>query len=480
MGNAAMMGQVETAATLPSGTVRELEAALSRIGVTRAHKVILVLILAGALFDSFEQNTVGIVGPALKAQWELGAADIGFLNTITFIFSALGRLVAGFVADRYGRRLMLNVDLLLFTLGAVICATAPSFAVLCVGRAVVGSGLGGELSIAITMLAEFCPPRFRGTAVGLVNVGSGGVGNFLAPGLGLLVFMIFPGPEQWRWLFAVLVAPALLVVVYRRFIPETPRYLLSRGDIEGANLVLSRLASGRLTQSPPPASYISATAAAIEPVRSRHPTGIFKQPFARRTVPASLAIWMTYGSQLSVLTLMPTILVAQGYTVTRSLLFTMMIQAGSFLGALVASIFGYHLPRKRVLTMGSLFALLAGLAFGYLARSAAPIVVFGATFQFFVLLLNTTIWIYVPELFPTRMRGFGTGFILAIGIAAGAVMPVIAGRLVDEFGVAAMFVMIAIMYAIFAGCIQLLPETYGRSIEDIRLPAEPVETPSAS
>jgi putative MFS transporter len=479
MGNAAMMGQVETAATLASETVRELEAALSRIGVTRAHKIILVLILAGALFDSFEQNTVGIVGPALKAQWELSAADIGFLNTITFIFSALGRLVAGFVADRYGRRLMLNVDLLLFTLGAVICATAPSFAVLCVGRAVVGSGLGGELSIAITMLAEFCPARFRGTAVGLVNVGSGGFGNFLAPGFGLLVFMVFPGPEQWRWLFAVLVAPALLVVVYRRFIPETPRYLLSRGDIEGANLVLSRLASGRLTQRPPPVSYISAAAATIELVRSR-PTGIFKQPFARRTVPASLAIWMTYGSQLSVLTLMPTILVAQGYTVTRSLLFTMMIQAGSFLGALVASIFGYHLPRKWVLTGGSLFALLAGLAFGYLARSAALIVAFGATFQFFVLLLNTTMWIYVPELFPTRMRGFGTGFILAIGITAGAVMPVIAGRLVDGFGVAAIFAMIAIMYAIFAGCIQLLPETYGRSMEDIRLPAEPMETSAAS
>jgi putative MFS transporter len=189
---------------------------------------------------------------------------------------------------------------------------------------------------------------------------------------------------------------------------------------------------------------------------------------------------MTYGSQLSVLTLMPTILVAQGYTVTRSLLFTIMIQAGSFLGALVASIFGYHLPRKRVLTVGSLFALLAGVAFGYLARSAAPILAFGATFQFFVLLLNTTIWIYVPELFPTRMRGSGTGFILAVGIAAGAVMPVIAGRLVDGFGVAAMFSMIAIMYAIFAGCVQLLPETYGRSMEDIRLPAEPVETPSAS
>ena len=330
------------------------------------------------------------------------------------------------------------------------------------------------------MLAEFCPPRFRGTAVGLVNVGSGGVGNFLAPGFGLLVFMIFPGPEQWRWLFAVLVAPALLVVVYRRFIPETPRYLLSRGDVEAANLVLSRLASGRLTQRPPAARYISNAAATIEPARLRHSIEIFKPPFVRRTVPAALAIWMTYGSQLSVLTLMPIILVAQGYTVTRSLLFTMMIQSGSFLGALVASIFGYHLPRKRVLTVGSLFALLAGLAFGYLARSAVLILAFGATFQFFVLLLNTTIWIYVPELFPTRMRGFGTGFILAIGITAGAVMPLIAGHLVDGFGVAAMFAMIAIMYAIFAGCVQLLPETYGRSMEDIRLPAEPVEPPSAT
>jgi len=475
-----MTDQVEAVATLAAPTVRELEAALNRIGVTRAHKLILVLILAGALFDSFEQNTVGIVGPALKAQWGLGAAEIGLLNTITFIFSALGRLVAGFVADRYGRRLMLNVDLLLFTLGAVICAAAPNFTVLCVGRAVVGSGLGGELSIAITMLAEFCPPRFRGTAVGLVNVGSGGVGNFLAPGFGLLVFMIFPGPEQWRWLFAVLVAPALLVVVYRRFIPETPRYLLSRGDVEAANLVLSRLASGRLTQRPPAARYISNAAATIEPARLRHSIEIFKPPFVRRTVPAALAIWMTYGSQLSVLTLMPIILVAQGYTVTRSLLFTMMIQSGSFLGALVASIFGYHLPRKRVLTVGSLFALLAGLAFGYLARSAVLILAFGATFQFFVLLLNTTIWIYVPELFPTRMRGFGTGFILAIGITAGAVMPLIAGHLVDGFGVAAMFAMIAIMYAIFAGCVQLLPETYGRSMEDIRLPAEPVEPPSAT
>lgn len=182
---------------------------------------------------------------------------------------------------------------------------------------------------------------------------------------------------------------------------------------------------------------------------------------------------MTYGAQLSVLTLMPTILVAEGFTVTRSLLFTMVIQGGSFFGALAASIFGYHLRRRRVLTVGALLACIAGLGFGYLARDVALILVFGAGFQFFVLLLNTTMWIYVPELFPTRMRGFGTAVILAVGITAGAIMPLASGRLLDEFGTAGMFAMIAIMYGIFTICVQLTPETYGRSMEDVRLMAEP-------
>src|SRR6516164_11554421 len=77
------------------------------------------------------------VGPPVNtrcgARWGAQTGAAASERRSTFIFSALGRLVAGFVADRFGRRLMLNVDLLLFTLGAVICATAPSFAVLCVG-----------------------------------------------------------------------------------------------------------------------------------------------------------------------------------------------------------------------------------------------------------------------------------------------------------------------------------------------------------
>jgi putative MFS transporter len=183
---------------------------------------------------------------------------------------------------------------------------------------------------------------------------------------------------------------------------------------------------------------------------------------------------MTYGAQISVLTLMPTILVAQGYTITKSLLFTMAMQGGSVLGTSAAAFFGYHLPRKPVLTVGAILACLAGLAFGFLHASVALVLGFGMIFQFFVLMLNTTIFMYAPELFPTRIRAFGTAFIMAVGPASGSLMPLVSGRLFDAFGMGGVFAMIAVMYAIFALCVQLMPETFGRSLEDLSVPAEPL------
>jgi MFS family permease len=163
--------------------------------------------------------------------------------------------------------------------------------------------------------------------------------------------------------------------------------------------------------------------------------------------------------------LMPTILVAQGYSITRSFAFTIVMQSGSLLGAIAASVLGYNFPRKRVLTFGAIAACLAGLAFGNLTSSVAMILLFGALFQFCVLTLNTSIWIYAPELYPTRMRGLGVSFLLALGTVGGALSQLAAGRMFDLHGVAGMFGMIAVMYAIFAVAVQFAPETFGRSIE---------------
>ncbi|MBS0449850.1 MAG: MFS transporter [Proteobacteria bacterium] len=457
-----------------SPRVAELDRALDKIGVTRSHHTIIFLILIGCLFDAFEQNAVGIVGPMLREQWGLTATDIGLLNTVTFACAAIGRVMSGFIADRWGRRVMLSVDLLLFTLGAGICAAAPNLTVMALGRAVVGFGLGGEVAIAVTMLAEFCSTKFRGTAVGLVNVGAGGLGNFLAPGFGLIVFMLFPGDNSWRWLFVALMVPALLGAFYRRYIPETPRFLLSQGRIRETNQVLSKLAAGKLSdKNTPLQSFITddgkSSIAAKTKVRV---TEIFRGALARRTIPLCITIWMAYGAQISVLTLMPTILVSLGYTISKSLLFTMVIQGGSLVGAITASLLGFSFPRKRVLTIGAVCAGVAALVIGFVAKSIVMLLVAGAIFQVFVLLLNTTIWIFAPELYPTRVRAFGTAFILATGTAAGAFMPLVAGRLLESAGIGGVFGMVAAMYAIFVLSVQAVPETYGKSPDALVLPSE--------
>ncbi|MDR2331344.1 MAG: MFS transporter, partial [Comamonas sp.] len=300
---------------------------------------------------------------------------------------------------------------------------------------------------------------------GLVNVGAGGLGNFLAPAFGLLVFWIFPGDNGWRWLVVCLMVPALLAAFYRRYIPETPRFLLSQGRIAETNAVLTRLASGKLAgaaQASHP--YISDDGSSTTATKIKvRITEIFRGALGRRTVPLCITIWMTYGAQISVLTLMPTILVGLGYSMSKSLLFTMVMQSGSLLGAIAASALGFHFPRKRVLTAGAICACLAALTIGFAAKSIVVLLIAGATFQFFVLLLNTTIWIYAPELYPTRVRAFGTAFILATGTAAGALMPLVAGRLFDGFGLGGVFGLAAAMYLIFIISVQCVPETYGRS-----------------
>ena len=130
-------------------------------------------------------------------------------------------------------------------------------------------------------------------------------------------------------------------------------------------------------------------------------------------------------------------------------------------------------PRKLVLTVGAVCACVAALCFGFLGVNIYLVLFFGALFQFFVLVLNTTIWIYAPELYPTRSRAFGVAFILATGTAAGAIVPITSGRILDSYGPVGVFLMIAVMYGIFAASIQLGPETYGKSMENVNVAALP-------
>ncbi len=451
-----------------TGTLaKQIEGAYQRIGVTGAHRQIVFMILLGVFFDALEQNAVGITGPVLREAWGLGAGEIGFLNTMTFTATALGRVATGLIVDKYGRRQMLVINLIIFAGGSLLCAVAPNYPILAAGRFIVGFGLGGEIAVAVIMMAEFFSAKHRGTAVGLINVTAAGLGNMLAPAFGILVFTLFDGPDKWRWVFGLLFIPAILVMFFRRYVPETPRFLASKGRLDEANMVITRLARGKLAGPiNDPEVYITAVPGPAVTQSKGHWKDALQGRLLKRTVLLCIAVCMSYAAQISMLTLMPTILVSQGYAINTSLWFTLIMQSGSLLGACTAAFLASRMPRKKVLTAAAVLGCIAGLSMAFLASSIVLVIAFGVLFNFSVIILNTTIWLFAPELYPTRTRGFGTSIILAAGSLSGGLFPLISGVIFDASGLLGMFATLAGLFIILGIVVQFPPETFGKPMEE--------------
>jgi putative MFS transporter len=451
---------------------RQLGAALDRIPFRRAHVLILVLVAFGALFDAIEQYNVGLAAPLIAAQWELSNAEVGLLTTLTFAGMAIGSLIAGVTGDRYGRRITYMYNLALYTVGALLAAFAPDLGWLLVARFVVGIGLGGELNTGLTLVAELMPTKYRGAAVATVNIAAGGLGIFASSALAALMLgpmeAVLGGPETaWRWLLGILALPAVLVFVYRWFLPESPRYLLVEGRVKEANEVLTRLAANRLRplRGTEPTAYVDALEGRRLPRQRIRLAEIFQGRLARNTLVIWVVSAMTFGAQVTITVFMPTVLVARGFDVSTSLGYTTIINIGGLVGAVLASVFGYRFKRRVVLGYGAIVAVLVAIAFGTSAN-LAMILVLGGLLQLMFILLNTTTWVWAPELYPTRVRAFGTGASVTVALVAASLIPLLAGVIVDATGAVGMFVMVGVMYAVMAVAVRLGPETQGVALED--------------
>jgi len=452
---------------------RQLGAALDRIPFRRAHVLILVLVAFGALFDAIEQYNVGLAAPLIAAQWELSNTQVGLLTTLTFAGMAIGSLIAGVTGDRYGRRVTYMYNLVLYTVGALLAAFSPDIGWLLVARFIVGIGLGGELNTGLTLVAELMPTKYRGAAVATVNIAAGGLGIFVSSALAALVLgpleTTLGGPEvAWRWLLGLLALPALLVFVYRWFLPESPRYLLVEGQVAAANEVLSRLAANRLRplRDAQPTAYVDAAEGERLPRQRVRLAEIFSGVLARNTLVIWVVSAMTFGAQVTITVFMPTVLVARGIDVSTSLAYTTIINIGGLIGAVLASVFGYRLKRRMVLGYGAVVAVVVAIAFGTSA-SLAMILVLGGLLQLMFILLNTTAWVWAPELYPTRVRAFGTGASVTVALVSASLVPLLAGVIFDAAGAVGIFVMVGVMYVIMATAVRFGPETQGVALEDV-------------
>ncbi|WP_157887382.1 MFS transporter [Frondihabitans sp. PAMC 28766] len=437
--------------------------ALDSIGFTRAQFAVLMLILAGEFFDTLEQNSVGAMATNIKTSLSIGDVQLTTINTATVVGGLIGRFVAGWLADRYGRRFSLSLNLLVYTLGGLLSAVAFNYDMLLVSRLIVGIGVGGEFMIGIAMLSEMVATRFRGGLIATINVGAGGVGNFISYGFFLLLLGPLAAPlggndTVWRWSFALLAIPALFVVLFRRRLPETPRWLLSNGRVDDANRSLAILASNSLKPSADAKSPVTLTQADLPPVALHSsPAAVFQRLVLRRTISIGIASWMAFGSQVTLNFLMPTLLVERGYSVSQSLLYTMIMNIGSLLGCTAAALIANRVGRKAAVTTAGILGCLTALAFAGFGNDTALILVLGALFQFFTMVTNTTLAAWTAEVYPTAIRASGASIVNGIGNIAGAVMPFLAIALYGHFAFAGVFSLAAVMYLILVVASRFAP-----------------------
>lgn len=455
----------------------QLAAAMDKIGLGRAQKIVILLVAIGTIFDAIEQFNVAYAAPSIAKLWGLSGTEVGLLSTATFGGVALGCLIAGATGDIVGRKVTYLYNLALYTVGALIGAFAPNYWVLLLGRLVVGIGLGGELNTGVTIVSEIVPTKVRGACTAIVNIAGGGVGIFLSAALAWLMINplghFFGGPEtSWRWLLGVLVLPALLVFVYRRFMPESPRYLLSSGQVHEANHVLTLLAAGRLRDDGRRVTpYLQAPEGVHMPRELVRLSDIFRGMLLRRTVVLWIISFMAFGAQDTITIFMPSILVKEGYAIASSLSFTLIINIGALIGALMAAVSGHYWRRRVVLSSGAIGAVIAAMAFVE-APSLGLVIFFGIVFMLMAMMLNTLIWVYAPELYPTRVRAFGVGASVMIASLAGSLIPPFAGKVLDFYGAPGIFGLVTIMYIVMAVVVWLGPETLGRSLEQLTELAE--------
>lgn len=200
---------------------------------------IVILTTAGGFLDGYSIIMMSAALLLLIPAFKMTAATTGLLASVVFIGMALGALIAGPITDKFGRRIVFMVDIALFFVLSVMFALSQSLVEIIVLRFLVGVAVGADMPTSTSMLAEFGPQRLRGALTSAMN--TVWVFGFVVAGLvGYLLYQT-TGPSAWRWMFLSAAAPALVVFILRRDVPETAYWLRSAGRIEQAEQVEARL-----------------------------------------------------------------------------------------------------------------------------------------------------------------------------------------------------------------------------------------------
>jgi MFS transporter, putative metabolite:H+ symporter len=429
---------------------------LDRLPFTREHGRLVGGSGLGWALDAMDVGLISFVMAALVAQeqWGISTTQVSLIGSIGFVGMALGATLGGLLADRYGRRQVFALTLLVFGVATGAAALSWSVGALLVFRFLIGLGLGAELPVASTLVSEFAPARVRGRVVVALEA-FWAVGWTLAALIGY--FVVPRSDDGWRWALALGAVPAVYAVVVRRGLPESVRFLELRGRTEEAEAAVRRFekaAGVEPVPSPPP-----------HPAPAGRPADLWASGLRGRTA-ALWAVWFCINfSYYGAFIWLPTLLFDSGLPLVRSFEFTLYITLAQLPGYAVAAWLIERWGRR--LTLATfLVGSAVGAALFATADGEATVLVTGMVLSFFNLGAWGALYAVTPEVYPTALRATGAGAAAGFGRIASILAPLSVPPLLALGGTGAVFGTFAAFFLLGALASWALPERRGEALEE--------------
>jgi putative MFS transporter len=427
---------------------------LDRLPFNGQHRRLLVGSGIGWALDAMDVGLISFVMAALAKQWSIDATQQSWIGSIGFVGMAIGASIGGLLADRIGRRNVFALTLLVYGIATGAAGFSTGLAMLIALRLVVGLGLGAELPVASTLVSEYSPSAIRGRMV-VVLEAFWAVGWILAALIGY--FVVPTSANGWRWALFLGVIPAAYAAFVRSNLPESVRFLESKGRTEEAEAAVRSFEA---------ASGVAPVESPVVPPRPAPPwTDLWGPGLRGRTT----ALWLTWFgvnfSYYGAFIWIPSLLVAQGYSLTRSFAFTLIITLAQLPGYAVAAFLIEVWGRRATLATFLLGSAVSAFWFGQ-AGSEGTIIAAGCALSFFNLGAWGALYAVTPEVYPTPLRASGAGSAAAFGRIASILAPLSVPWLKSTGGTGLVFGVFGAAFVITALAALGLPEWRGRALEE--------------
>lgn len=457
----------------PVSRERSLSQRLDVLPFTKKHRKVLTGSGVGWALDAMDVGLISFIIAALTQHWGITTGEAGLIASIGFVGMAIGASLGGLLADRFGRRQIFALTLLVYGIATGASALVGGIALLLVLRFFVGLGLGAELPVASTYVSEFAPARIRGRLIVILEA-------FWAVGWtasAVIGYFVVPASEDgWRWAFAIGAIPAVYAFAVRWGLPESPRWLAGRGRLDEAEKIVESFEQsagvdpGVATDTAPATETeaVPESAAAQAPIAvssGKRLAALWSGEFKERT----LSIWIVwfcvnfayYGAFIWI----PSILVDAGFSLVRSFGFTLIITLAQLPGYAVAAWLIEKWGRRPTLSLFLVGSAASAVVFGTVHTESA-IIASGMALSFFNLGAWGALYAVTPELYPTSLRATGAGWAAGVGRIASIVAPLLVPVLLAAGGTGITFTVFAVFFLVAAGATWGLVDRRGKSLDD--------------